>query len=87
MDKIPFFREKIGYRYAVLNWFFKKFMRDAQQLPFAYAQVHPALLNEFVEKNFSGSDAALTAYLFNTVNLQRLELAQKVSQALKEFQT
>ena len=76
MDTIPFFREKIGYRYAVLNWFFEKFMRDAQQLPFAYSQVHTALLNMIVETEFSGDDAALTAYLFNVVNLQRLELAK-----------
>ena len=77
MDKLEFFCEKIGYRYAVLNWFFEKFMRDARQLPYAYAQVHPALLARIVEKEFRTYDAALTAYLFNTVNLQRLELAQK----------
>ena len=76
MDKIPFFREKIGYRYAVLDWFFEKFMRDAQLLPFAYRQVHPALLGRIIEQEFSGEDAALSAYLFNVVNLQRLELAK-----------
>ena len=52
-------------------------MRDANRLPFAYAQVHTALLNQIVEAEFHTSDAALTAYLFNTVNFQRLELAQK----------
>ena len=76
MDKIPFFREKIGYRYAVLNLFFEKFMRDAQHLSFAYAQVPPVLLHRIIEKEFSGNDAALSAYLFNVVNLQRLELTK-----------
>ena len=76
MDGLDFFREKIGYRYAVLNWFFEKFMRDAQRLPFAYAQIHPALLARIVEKEFSSDDAALAAYLFNVVNLQRFELAK-----------
>ena len=84
MDKIPFFREKIGYRYAVLNWFFEKFMRDAQHLSFAYAQVPPVLLHRIIEKEFSGNDAALSAYLFNVVNLQRIQTAQLQTE-LKKF--
>ena len=76
MDQIPFFGERLDYRYAVLNWFFEKFMRDAQQLPFVYSQVHPASIGQIIEKIFSGEDAALSAYLFNVVNLQRLELTK-----------
>ena len=77
MDGLDFFREHVDYRCAVLDWYFNRMIKDARQLSAAYAQVHPALLNQFVEKEFSSDDAALTAYLFNVVNLQRLELAQK----------
>ena len=84
MDGLDFFRKRVGYRYAVLNWFFEKFMRDAQQLPFAYAQNHPASIGQILEKEFSGEDAALSAYLFNVVNLQRIQTAQLQTE-LKKF--
>ncbi len=43
-------------------------------------------LNELVKKEFHPDDAVLSAYLFNTVNIQRLELIkqQQENTALKK---
>ena len=85
MDKIPFFAEHVDYRYAVLNWYFGKVIQQARQLQAAYAQIHPAALNQLVEKEFHADDAAFSAYLFNTVNIQRLQLMQLQAE-LRKFQ-
>ena len=71
MDDIKFFGEHADYRYAVLDWYVSTKLYRLQGL---YSQVHPAALNSFVEKEFSGEDAAFAAYLFHTVNLHRLQL-------------
>ena len=78
MDDIKFFGEHPDYRYAVLNWYVStKFYR----LQNFYAQIHPAALAPLVEREFSGDDAAFTAYLFNTVNIYRLQM-MKLQQEL-----
>ena len=85
MDKIPFFTEHADYRYAVLNWYFNLMIRNAWQFQSAYSQIHPAALNQFVEKEFHPDDAAFSAYLFNTVNIQRLQIMQLQAE-LRKFQ-
>ena len=74
MNRVPFFSEHLDYRYAVLNYFFELMLRDAYPLRAAYEQIHPAALSPLVEKEFQPDDAAFAAYLFNTVNIQRLQL-------------
>ena len=85
MRRFPFFKEHADYRYAVLNWFFERVLLDARHLPTAYAQIHPAALNQLVEKEFHSDDAAFSAYLFNTVNIQRLQIMQLQAE-LRKFQ-
>ena len=84
MSRFKFFDEHPDYRYAVLDWFFNRVLHDAQQFPAAYAQIHPAALYPLVEKEFHGDDAAFAAYLFNTVNIQRLQIMQ-LQQELAKF--
>lgn len=84
MSRFKFFDEHADFRYAVLNWFFDRCITDAQQVTAAYAQIHPAAINPVVEKNFHPDDAAFAAYLFNTVNIQRLQIAQ-LQRELQKF--
>ncbi|MBQ3337304.1 MAG: glycosyltransferase family 2 protein [Selenomonadaceae bacterium] len=84
MGSVPFFSQHPDFRYAVLDWFFIRNISDAQRFPEIYAQIPVAVLNRFVEKEFS-SDAAFAAYLFNTVNIQRLMIAE-LRRELAEFQ-
>lgn len=74
MRRFKFFDEQPDYRYAVLNWFFEKGINDAKKFPELYSQVHPALLHQIAQKEFLSDEAPLAAYLFNTVNVQRLQL-------------
>ncbi|MBR4642268.1 MAG: hypothetical protein IKO74_06030 [Selenomonadaceae bacterium] len=83
MNKIPFFAEHLDYRYAVLDWFFNRNMRDAVYYPTIYAQTHLALVNRFVEKEFQLNDATFAAYLFNTVNIRRLQIMQLQQENIK----
>ena len=81
MDDIKFFGEHPDYRYAVLNWYVSTKLNRLQNF---YAQVHPAAINPLVEKEFSSDDAAFAAYLFNTVNIQRLQI-MRLQQELAKF--
>ena len=83
MNKIDFFNNRPDYRYAVLKWFAN--YRIALMLP-VYTQNPLFKLNELVKKEFHPDDAVLSAYLFNTVNIQRLELIkqQQENTALKK---
>ena len=76
LSRIPFFAQNSNYRYAILNWFFNRAIDDAKYFPEAYLKIPAPILNQFVEKEFSSSNAAFSAYLFNTVNLQRLQIMQ-----------
>ena len=73
MDKISFFKNRPDHRYVVLEWFAN--YRIALMLP-VYTQNPLFALNELVKKEFHSDDAALAAYLFNTVNIQRLHIMQ-----------
>ena len=84
MDGIKFFDEHPDYRYAMLDWYVQTKLDRLQKF---YAQFHPALLNQFVEKEFHTDDAAFSAYLFNVVSLQRLRIMmlQRENAELKKF--
>ncbi len=84
MKRFSFFEEHPDYRYAVLNWFFERVLLDARQLQAAYAQIHPAALNQFVQKEFQPEDAAFSAYLFNTLNIYRLQI-MRLQQEINEL--
>ena len=85
MNGIPFLEKHLDYQYAIFNWFFNKVIDDARHFPVAYSQFSPSLLNQFVRKEFHPDDAAFSSYLFNTVNIQRLQIMQLL-QELKKFQ-
>ncbi len=85
MAGIPFFENHPDYRYAVLDWFFKRNTTDAQHFPKLYKEIHTAVLNQFVKKEFHSDEATFSAYLFNTVNIQKLQIMQ-LQQELAKFQ-
>ena len=85
MNRFSFFDEHADYRYAVLDWFFERTLQDARQFQAAYAQLHPAALNQLVQKEFHPDDAAFASYLFDMVNIQRLQLMQLQAE-LRKFQ-
>ena len=87
MDKITFFKEHFDYRHKVLDWY------TDIRVPFVFQDIYSKIsaceLNEKVKKEFHADNAALAAYLFNTVNVHRirfkeLELENRV---LKKVQT
>ena len=75
MQKYPFFAEHPDYRYAVLDFFCRKSFSWLLPLQNMYAQNPVYKLNELVKKEFHPDDAALSAYLFNTVNVYRIQIA------------
>ncbi len=85
MNRFPFFEEHADYRYAVLDWFFDRTFLDARQFQAAYAQIHPAALNQLVKKEFHSDDAVFASYLFDRVNIYRLQIMQLQAE-LRKFQ-
>lgn len=74
MREIAFFDKHKDYAYAVLQFFFDHSLRYAWQMQSLYAQIPAFKLNELVKKEFHPDDAPLAAYLFNTVNIYRLQI-------------
>ena len=83
MDKIKFFNEHSDYRYAVLDFYFWR-MFDISKFLWSYHQIPVFSLNDLVRKEFHTDDAAFSAYLFNTVNIQRLQI-MRLQQELAKF--
>ncbi len=85
MKKFPFFSSHVNYRYAVLDFFFQRSFSRHAEMWMAYTQIPPFRLNELVKREFHPDDAAFSAYLFNTVNVYRLQLMkfQQENLALK----
>ena len=83
MNKIKFFSERPDYRYAVLSWFANS--RIQITLGF-YTQIPAFQLNELVKKEFHPDDAALASYLFNTVNVYRIQI-MKLQQELNALKS
>ena len=81
MSDIKFFGEHPDYRYAVLNWYVQSKFYHLQGI---YAQVHPVAFNSLVEKEFHSTDAAFSAYLFNTVNIQHFQI-MRLQNELNKF--
>lgn len=84
MGKINFFDEHPEYRYAVLDCFFARIINDAWKLRAAYNQIHTFQLNALVRKEFQPDDAAFASFLFDTVNIQRLQI-MRLQQELQNF--
>ena len=74
MQKYPFFAANPDYHYAVLEFFFWRSYEWPWKFPNIYAQIPAFKLNELIKKEFQPDDAALSAYLFNTVNVCRLQI-------------
>ncbi len=85
MNRFKFFDEHLDYRYAVLDWFFEKVIQQGRQITAAYSQIHAFSLNPLVKKEFHPDDAAFASYLFDTVNVQRLQIMQ-LQRELAKFQ-
>ena len=83
MRRMEFFKKRPDYRYAVTGFFFRKTLR---MIPTIYSKIQAFKLNEIVKREFHPDDAVFAAYLFNTVNVQRLQLArlQRELNALKK---
>ena len=81
-DKIKFFNKYPKCRYAVLHWFASFRLPITQNLFKKFSVVE---LNDFVKKTFHPDDAALAAYLFNTVNIQQIQI-MRLQQDLAKFQ-
>ena len=73
MSNIKFFNEHPDYRYAVLDWYIQT---KPYHLQGVYMQVPPFIVNMFVEREFHSEEASFAAYLFNTMNMYRLQLMQ-----------
>jgi len=84
MNRINFFDEHVDFRYAVLDWFFGKVIQQGRQIAAAYDQIHAFSLNPLVQKEFHPDDAAFSSYLFDMVNIYRLQIMQ-LQQELKKF--
>lgn len=86
MDRMPFFEKNPDYRYAVLEWFAD--FRIPITMRF-YKKRTAAELNGLIKKVFGSDNAAIFAYLFNTVNLyrRRLEELEEENEKLKQNQT
>ena len=85
MNRIDFFDEHYDFRYAVLNWFFEKVIQQGRQISAAYDQIHAFSLNPLVKKEFHPDDAAFASYLFDMVNIYRLQIMQ-LQRELAKFQ-
>ena len=81
MGKIKFFEEHPDYRYAVLRWF-ANFRIPLTLALYTKIPVHQ--LNAMLRKEFQPDDAALSAYLFNTINIYQLQI-MKLQQELKQL--
>ena len=73
MNGIPFLAQHPDYQYAIFNWFFNRGMGDAKHFSEAYLKFPPALLNRFSKKEFHSDDAAFASYLFDLVNVYRIQ--------------
>ena len=73
MSAISFFDDHPDYRYAVLEFFFNEVLPQ-----FLNSYIHnPAFtLNPLVKKEFHSDDATLYSYLFDSVNIYRLQIMQ-----------
>ena len=87
MAQIPFFEKQLSRRYAVLEFFFTCTFN--RQIAGKYKKNHASLIYPFLKKEFPSETAALSAYLFNTMNscwLQIVRLKQENRELKKKLQ-
>ena len=82
MASIPFFEQHPDYHYAVLNFYFNDVLESIRPL---YLKNNPLMFVDLMKKECQSYDTDLVAYLFNTVNIQRLQIAQ-LKHELTKFQ-
>ena len=82
-NKIKFLKDHIDYKYAAFDYFFLCALRNLENF---YAQNPPCLLNELVKQKIQSDSPALAAYLFNALNVHRLQVMrlQQENFALKD---
>lgn len=93
MDGIKFFDENPDYRYAVYDWIFLR--RIGSTIQFYTANPLPELYSIVKEEFRAESDDLVVAstYMFNTLNLYRLQLLELLQEndalrnELKKYQT
>lgn len=74
MSGIKFFDAHPDYRYAVLDFFISLTLNYGNGPAPVYTKIPAHMIYPFIKKIFHEDEAALAAYLFNTVNVQRLQL-------------
>ena len=72
MKQFSFFRTRIDYRYAVLDFFFR--VTIARKFIGKYSPEHSPLIYQYLKKEFHPANAALTSFLFDLVNVQWLRI-------------
>ncbi len=84
MDRISFFQNQMNYRYAVVGFFFR-YVIDCEIIR-KYPADYSPLIYQISKEAFKADNAALTAYLFNIINVQRLQLmkAQKEKDSARQ---
>ena len=85
MAQLPFFKTHIGYRYAVLEFFFRLLV-DRKFIG-KYSPEHSPIIYQFLKKEFHPFNAALTSYLLDLTVTQKLEIMklQKENIELKKI--
>ena len=84
MSGVKFFGEHPDYRYAVLDFFINLTLEYPECSVPVYAQIHPGALYPLIKKDFSSDAESLSAYLFGTMNIQRLQI-MRLQQELAKF--
>lgn len=74
MDTVPFFQQHMKYKLAVLNFFFSFNVLINKNLAYDVNQAHKVY--PIMQKFFNPDNAALTAYLLNTIKAYHLRLTE-----------
>ena len=74
LDDTEIFSSRPNLKYILFDMFAQEIL---SHLYAVYSQVSPYALDEIIRKEFNAnSDVALTGFIFNTINIQRLQLMQ-----------
>ena len=74
MARLPFFATRANYRHAVLRFFFTCLV--IRKFTDKYSPNDSPLIYQFLKKEFHPDDAALSSFLFDLVNVQRLKILE-----------
>lgn len=90
MASIDFFSKRPDYRYAVVNFFARVIF---SMLSLHNSQITLFALDDMLKKEFSPDTASLAEYMFNTLNIYRMQLARSnqenvaLKNELKKYQS